>query len=179
VIYRCSEERFLSQFEKDAERHLDWIEQHSGVGRATAPEIYQSFRESFRDSYGGPWRYNQAIGWLRLHGARSWIRADVWLCDGSRFLRRMRHKHFHYRGTEIVMKCPPSLSSSEIFERLRQQLENYQRAWRGRGFVLDLECFLDIGPFVNWRRAVDQQRLEGRMPVEVIRFRGTPLVIQE
>ena len=79
-IYRCSEQQFESQYTKDLQSYLSSLEKRSGgVTLEQAPITYQTAESEFRDSYGGPWNYNQVIAWLRICAGRSSICADLWL----------------------------------------------------------------------------------------------------
>lgn len=175
AIYRCGEADFDSQLEMDVADALKDIEQRGGAPPDKAPQTYRNAEEHFRDAYGGPWRYNQVIGWLRLYAGGSWILADVWLCDGKRFRRRMRDKCFHYIGSEVVAEFTAELSSSEIFDHLCKKLLEFERGWRRRGFVLELECLMEVGRFVNWRALVHKEGQRQRGPVALYGFKSTRL----
>lgn len=154
-IYRCGEEQFLSQRDKDLAKHLEWLTHVSGVPPERAPVSHNNAKASFIDSYGGPWRYNQIIGWLLMRAGRSSIGADLWLCDAKRFHRRMRYKRFYYLGTQFIAQCSQELSSEQILSQIMSELRGYNLAWRRRGIVLDLDCLVRIGFCVDWRSLLD------------------------
>ena len=177
AIYRCRQEQFHLQFTRDLSAHLDWLRKCSGLSCEQAQQSYLMTEMEFRKSYGGPWRYNQVIGWLRLYANPSSINADLWLCYAKRFNRRMRHKRFCFFGTEMITKCPLQLSSTGIFEQISIEFSKYETAWRRRGYSCDLECFKRIGPFINWRAVVDNAGPPHKTPVQLFGFNGTPLAI--
>lgn len=174
-IYRCGEEQFLSQRDRALAEHLKWLTDVSGVPPERAPVSHNNAKSSFIDSYGGPWRYNQIIGWLRMSAGRSSIAADLWLCDAKRYARRMRYKRFYYLGTQFVAQCPQELSSEQIFLQIMSRLREYNLAWRRRGIVLDLECLARIGPSVDWRSMLENADGPIRAPKTLEGFEDTPL----
>jgi hypothetical protein len=176
-IYRCSERRFELQFAKDLSEHLASLESRSGgITRSQAPTTYAGAGQDFRESYGGPWRFNQIIAWLRLCASSSSICADLWLCDAKRFRRAPRRRRFQFVGTEAVVRFRPRNTSREIFAALLHRLDEYEEGWKPRGFVLDRGAIVRLGPFVNWRQALKHA---GRVhsPVWLYGFKGTPLAI--
>jgi hypothetical protein len=176
-IYRCSEERFLSRRDKALVEHLKWLADVIGVSRERAPVNYNNTESSFIDSYGGPWRYNQIIGWLRMSVGCSSIAADLWLCDAKRYARRMRYKRFYYRGTVLVAQSLRDLSSERILFQIMSRLREYNLAWRKRRIVLDLDCLARIGPSVDWRSMLESVEEPIRAPKMLERFEGTPLAL--
>ena len=177
-IYRLSEQEFESGYAEDLRCHLASLEKLSGgITREQAPRVYWSAESHFRESYGGPWRYNQVIGWLRLRASRSSICADLWLWNAKKFRRAPREKRFWFVGTERIVECEPRSTSPQIFAMLSTRFDTYDTAWRGRGFVLDRECFIQVGPFVNWRQLLNRVRTV-RSPKWLTGFSGTRLSIE-
>ena len=181
AIYRVGERHFEQQFEKDLEAHLAALEKRAGISirGAPPPRILHVSKERFRESYGGPWRYNQVIGWLRLHAGDFAVLGDLWLCDAKHFQRRMVSKRFFFEGTEVILhRVEEDLSSSEIFTRIQGQLNRYHQAWRSRGFTMDLACLEDLGHFIDWRSLLRKAGSSYRAPHELVDFGGTRLAIK-
>lgn len=176
-VYRCGEQQFESRYTADLQFHLASLEKRSGgVTREQAPTTYCSAQSAFLDSYGGPWRYNQVIAWLQLCVGRSSICADLWLWNAKQFRRAPRKKKFWFIGTESIVKCEPRSASPQIFTALSRRFDTYETAWRRRGFVLDRECIMQLGPFVNWRQLLNHASAV-RSPKWLEGFNGTPLSI--
>ena len=176
-IYRCSEQQFESQYTKAWQSHLASLEKRSGgVTWEQAPITYQSAESEFRDSYGGPWRYNQVIAWLRLCAGRSSICADLWLWNAKRFRRKPREKQLLFIGTEVIAQCGPQNTSPQIFAEVCRCFDTYEVAWRRRGYALERGCFMRLGPFVDWRRVLDHAS-SIHSPMWLEDFEGTPLAL--
>lgn len=152
-IYWLTESDFDARYSADLESRLAGFRaRHGGISR----EIRANVETEFRRTYGGPWRYNQAVGWLQLYVRNSRIRADEWFTQASRVGRRMRHKDICLTGKAFEISCGRDQSSAEIYQSVLSELCEYRRASRPR-FILDQYCFESVGPFLNWRALVDER----------------------
>ncbi|MFQ5676616.1 MAG: hypothetical protein ACE5G1_12015 [bacterium] len=113
-------------------------------------DIVMNVEGYFWETYGGPWRFNQTVGWLRMSFAGSQIRADLWFTRAKKLLRRPRHRQFSLIGKVFELHCWPDQSSKQIYESVLNELKQFQKKFRGGRLVLDLECFSNLGPHVNW-----------------------------
>jgi hypothetical protein len=172
AIYRVSEERFKSQHDSHLADYL------ASLARQTGGEISPRLRGLIEARYlqeWGPWQFNQIIGWLRLHACRFAVNADVWLSDAKTYQRRMRNKRFCLYGTEPVVVVAESLSSDEIHGKVVAELSRFSRAWRRKGFFVDLGAVIDSGAFFNWHGFLSAAGKPRRRVNELYKFRGTRL----
>lgn len=154
-IYRCSKKQFLEQMEKDIEKHLEWLEAASGgITKEEAPRTFRLSEGHFRKTYGGPWEYNQVIGWLRICALHGIIWGEAWLVDAKRMLRKMNKKHYVKLGTVFELPDCSEESSEVICARIVAEIENLRgrKPFKGRRF--ELGPLKRIGPAVNWRKVV-------------------------
>src|SRR5438045_660633 len=92
-IYRTGREVFDAAYTADLRRLLDANEaDYRRAGIIASRDSQLPVKEYFWRSYGGPWPYNQAVGWLRLFVRGSGIRADLWFSRARRFSRKMGHQ---------------------------------------------------------------------------------------
>lgn len=107
--------------------------------------------QNFWENYGGPWRFNQAAGWLRLLTRGPEICGELWLSAAKRFSRR-GHRRFRLLGKEFEIHFWSEQSPAEIVSGLREQIEKLARELHRGRLVLDLECFDTMATHVDWRR---------------------------
>jgi hypothetical protein len=127
----------------------------SGVKRGEARDWEIGAEDRFWTAYGMPWRFNQAVGWLRLYRLGFQLRADLWLLHGKRFLRRKAHKQFRLFDKAFEAWIDANMTEAEILAAITDELTDFQREWRHRKLVLDLEAFHQIAPCVRWRQLMD------------------------
>jgi hypothetical protein len=172
AIYRVSEERFKSQHDRHLADHLASLARQTGG--ETSPRLRGLIEARYLQEWG-PWQFNQIIGWLRLHACRFAVNADVWLSDAKVFQRRMRNKRFYLYGTEPVVVDAGSLSSDEIHGKIVAELSRFGRAWRRKGFFLDLGAAVHSSAFLNWHGVLSAAGEPRRRVNELYKFRGTRL----
>lgn len=90
-IYRVSEKRFYRDYQRDLEAHLESLWPPN-----TPPEILAELRPlaevHFWKRYGGPWQFNQAVGWIRLYLLGNQFRGELWFISAKSLVRRPAHK---------------------------------------------------------------------------------------
>lgn len=151
-IYWCAELDFNARYNADLKAHLYESEVRSGYPLSNDFRIQVTVE--FWKNYVAPWHYNQAVGWLRLYVLGSSVRADEWFTSARRFGRVMRKKHISLIGKAFEVHCWPEMSSEDIFREVLAKVRKVQ-SQSTRKVVLDLDCFISLGSFVDWRRLVD------------------------
>lgn len=151
-IYRVSHAEFNRGFDYDEAQFL--AKTFNIIPPERAPESFRGSQQHFWEHYGGPWRYNQAVGWLRIYTLGSQLRADLWLSSSKRFLRRMQWKKFRLLGKQFELWIVKDTPSSVIQRLLLEEFRVFEREYKSRRLVLDLECFNNVAPFVDWHALV-------------------------
>jgi hypothetical protein len=62
----------------------------------------------------------------------------------------MAYKRLLLVGKGFEIWVGPSDSDADIVARLRTEFEDIERSYRSKRFVLDLECFNNLAPYVQW-----------------------------
>lgn len=156
-VYRCPEERFDRERDEALAKRLAEIKD-MGVPREKAPESYDMNEQHFQKEYGGPWRYNQTIGWLRLYAEGSHIGGHLWMVDAKRIQRNMRNKRFYLRtgSNVLVANFMPDADAKVIYQETKSAIERLSRESPLKGRYVDLETFCNLGPFIGWRSLLDR-----------------------
>lgn len=116
--------------------------------------IRMQVEQHFWETYGGPWQYNQVIGWVRLYVLGSQIRGDLWEMTGKRLHRKSRNQIRHL-GKAFEISFTPDESSEQIRDKIEEELERIQNEWGKKKRILDLQCFRTIASCIDWRKLMD------------------------
>jgi hypothetical protein len=149
-IYRVTEAVFIERYRGDLDRFLATM--LVPEGHVLSEGLRLMATQHFWEKYGMPWRYNQAVGWVRLYALGSQVRGETWLARGTRHTATGR-REYRVGGKAFEHWCHPGQTSDEIRGAVEEELLTFARTLR-RGHVLDLECFHAIAPFVDWRALV-------------------------
>jgi len=103
-----------------------------------------------QSSYGGPWRFNEAIGYIRLYFFGSQIRGEYYAVQRKRIIRT-RTKTFEYLAHKVVpeLDIPASAESKDIYAVILEYLHRCQTELKPR--YVDIGLFCAVGPYVDWR----------------------------
>jgi len=152
-IYRCTEDKYGAEVEIATEKHIKWLWAGSGIIPDPTCESYKRAEQSAWEKCGGPWHYNQSIGWLRLFVLGSKIGADLFFTE-KRIQRNVRHKEFRYAKKAFEIFFLREHSSEKIHQKICTTLVelNQEKPFRNR--YLDVEAFNNIGPYIHWRKLI-------------------------
>ena len=100
--------------------------------------------------YGGGWRYNEIVGYLRLHFLGSQVRAEYWRVEAKRIVRT-RRKRIEFRDWKLApeTEVPVDGTSEEIYAAVREHVEDCRRELGS--LVLDTTALETLGPYLDWR----------------------------
>lgn len=152
-IYRCSQEKFHNDYDRDLNNHLDTI-WPNGERYSLSRHTVEFAKQHFWERYGAPWNFNQAVGWLRLFVTGSQIRADLWFTNAKKLLRWPKHRQISLIGKGFELTFWPEDSTPQIYETVLNELVEFEKHFRGGRLKLDLECFKNIGTHINWRALI-------------------------
>jgi len=145
-IYRCSPDQHASWFDDEKRKSLLPLE----ATRDTAPESLAITSQWFDEWHWYPWRYNEAIGWLRLYALGSQIRAELWFVKAKRIVRETRKRVF-FVGKEFEISFRSTDQNPQIAEAVLQTLRDLRRQPLYRKRYVDLECFEAIARHLDWQ----------------------------
>lgn len=150
AVYRISEEAYYAEKESHFQRRL-----------ATDPNLRRNLSDSLNSiselrqdhdrSYGGVWRYNEIVAYLRIHFVGTQIRAEYWVGHGNRVVRS-RRKVFRLSGWKLIPESdvPSSASSDEIYGLILRHVEDCRKHLKGR--YVDIVPLETLGVYVDWTK---------------------------
>lgn len=106
--------------------------------------------------YGGPWQFNDIIGYIRLYLDGYQVQGELWYVDVKRVVRKPRHKLLLCKNTGfgIPVDIPPQSSSGEIFDLIIEYLDSVRSRFKKR--FIDSSLLETIGPYVDWKSLINE-----------------------
>jgi hypothetical protein len=153
-VYRLSEARYYEDLQRHVDAYICGDEPEKRKEREAFYERNPGHRIMFaahaQKQYGGPWRYNEVVGYVRLHFLGSQIRGELFMVDKKKIVRS-RTKVMRCR----CLKVAPELtilrdgSNAEIYETILRYIAAARKELRRRH--LDSSIFETTGPYVDWK----------------------------
>jgi len=160
-VYRLSSAQYYNKMNQ-------YVTDHMCIGSPSQKKMMEDFYHKepdlkiaedsrLRKKYGGPWEYNEIIGYIRLHFLGTQIRGEYWAVSAKR-ITRTRMKLFEYKthklAAEIDLHWEPD--SSSIFNKILEYIDRCRKELIGR--YIDDENLLKIGPYVNWKSLYENSK---------------------
>ena len=156
-IYRKTKDDFNAEIETEFAKHVGWMISSDPHQRPLNSETKIRGKDSIIREYGGPWQFNQIIGWLRLFAEGYTIGGHLWWVDAQRLNRKMRNKRLKLTTPSDVLHVRFSNeSSTEIFNKLLERLTAITKESKYKKRYIDLDVFCHVGPFIDWRALLDK-----------------------
>jgi hypothetical protein len=152
-IYRTTERRFNAQYDRDLKAFFKRI-WPDGAKDRLPKETVMGAEQHFWETYGGPWTFNQVVGWVRLYVLGSQLRGELWLVRAKKLVRRPRHRQIPLIGKAFELHTRSEDSSQDIYQTVVAELKRFQKDFRGGRLMLNLECLLNVGPYIDWHALV-------------------------
>ncbi len=135
-VYRLAED----QYYQDRKAHLDqtlfppgspYSEQRRADEKEN-PGSLAGIRGYFEKSYGGRWRYNEIVGYIRLHFLGSQVRGEYYRVNRRRIVRT-RTKQLECRTWKLApeVEVPPDATYAEIFAAVVQYIDDCRAEVKG------------------------------------------------
>jgi hypothetical protein len=152
-IYRKTKAEFNSGIETQVAKRVEGIISYDSEQQPLSQEVHQRQYHSVIAESGGPWQFNQIVGWFRLFVESKTIGCHPWWIDAKRLNRKMRNKCLYLQTYSDVLQARiTNESSNEIFNKLLERLTKLSKESRYKNRYVDLDVFQRIGPFINWRK---------------------------
>ncbi len=153
-VYRLAEDTYYKQMD-------DFIDQtlfppnmpYSAARREREqqnPNENTWMRDHLHQQFGGAWRYNEVIGYIRLHFLGSQIRGEYYGVQVKR-ITRTRKKILEFRTWKLApeIDIPQEASSADIYRLVLEYLDDCRKELKGR--IVDSKLLEAIGPYVDWK----------------------------
>jgi hypothetical protein len=155
-IYRKSKNDFKAEINAEFAKHVEWMISSDPHQRPLNSETKIRGKDSIVRKYGGPWQFNQIIGWLRLFAEGYTIGGHLWWVDAQRLNRRMLNKRLKLITPSDVLHVRfLNESSTELFNKLLERFTAMTKESKYKNRYIDLDVFCRVGPIIDWRALLD------------------------
>jgi len=152
-VYRKTKADFNLEIETQVAKREEWIISHDPEQGPLDHEVRQRVYHKVIAESGGPWQFNQVVGWLRLFVEGNTIGCHPWWVDAKRLNRRMRYKRLYMQTPSDILKARFTKEpSKEIYNRLLERLTELSKDITYKNRYVDLDVFQRIGPYIDWRK---------------------------
>jgi hypothetical protein len=159
-IYRCSESEYYRRRETSVKKQLDAANADMGLPLEQIAEPHQRrLKDHFEERYGGPWQFNQVMGWLCLFAGPSYVTGKLWwVAPNIKKVRSNSHKIYYLISlNDILSTCfNEEDNSDDIFRKILASIEEFSQEQRSKKRYVDVEVFQNIGRFLDWRKLLDR-----------------------
>ena len=150
-VYRLSEDKYNKKRRTDIDSAVK--ASHDPPITPSSPLIAKRFARSddnFREIHrkiSGAWRYNEIIGYVRLHLIFSRIHGEYW---EKRTPYPRKIKKFQHWLCDLVppTELPKTGSNNEIYRAILEHVDDCRKELKKH--YLDAEQLNTIGPYVDW-----------------------------
>ena len=152
-VYRLAEARYYSERDEYIESAVhpegSPFNEAMRAKEAADPNHNIAFRDHLQRTFGGCWRFNEIIGYIRLHFLGSQVRGEYYGVRKKRVVRT-RTKTLEYQtwklATEIDVPYPHT--NDRIFETVREYLTACRKELPHR--YVDTELLELVGKHIDW-----------------------------
>ncbi len=156
-IYRKTKDDFNAEIETLVANRVEEIISYDPERRPLTREVRDRQFHSVIAESGGPWQFNQIVGWFRLFVEGNTIGCHPWWVEAKRLNRRMRNKRLYLQTySDVLCARFPKESSNDIYNRLLERLTEMSKESTYKNRYVDLDVFRRIGPFIDWRGLLDR-----------------------
>ena len=159
-VYRLKEDRYYTEMGDYVENTLfppgsHDVEVLREMDRRN-PEDNAGVRSILARGYGGQWRFNEIVGYIRMHFLGTQIRGE-WHSVKKKRIVRTRTKLIEYRHWKLApeVEVQDEATSEEIFQLVLEYVEDCRKEVKGR--FVDTELLQVLGPHIDWRALYDAQ----------------------
>ena len=153
-VYRVPRNRYYADRDRAIEKqifgkHPKEIEANK-AHYAEYPDSEARFRNTLEENYGGPWEFNDVVGYVRLYFLGSQIRGELWMVDATRIARRSRKpiRPYHWKVVPEI-EIPRNSTNGEIFAIVSDYVAEAKKELHPR--FLDTSTFEITGRHIDWR----------------------------
>lgn len=151
-VYRLGEAEYYRQRDEFAAKRIEPMLRAFGEEAADPKHkpMIDSARAHLIDVFGGCWRFNEIVGYIRLYFLGSQIRGEYFAVAKKRLVRS-RTKRFDWRSHKLAgeVDIEHPITESSILTAIRKYLVRCQRELPRR--TIDAEAFDVLAHHIRWR----------------------------
>lgn len=157
-VYRLSYKDYSQQQDAYIKSQLPEFDSDKMFENIRSEETQRKMRTAsyHYKSFGGAWRYNEIIGFVRIFKFGDQIRAEYWQTEASRIVKT-RNKQFSLKSRKLVPECRIRNlhSSNAIKEAIDLCISRCSKKLNTR--YLDLEHYELLTKHVDWTGVINEE----------------------
>jgi len=108
-------------------------------------------KNHYWETFGGCWRFNEIIGFIRLHFFFTQIRGEYWRVTAKRITktRKKMFAHLAHKVTDEI-EVPARSTNKKIYGLIQKYLVRAQNECHLKEFFFDKSVLENIGPHIDW-----------------------------
>ena len=105
-----------------------------------------------RKNYGGDWRYNEIIGFLRFYRYGSnQIRCEYWETDAKKKVRTRKKQFEKLSDNYCNEPFHKSAKNSDLVQTMKNAVEHCETRINNKKLIMDRDLFDNIVNFIDWK----------------------------
>lgn len=137
AVYRLSEDSYYEQM-------------RSHISQTNHDKDYPVDESYLRKEYGGDWRYNEIIGFLRFYQyGQNQIRCEYWETDAKKKVRTRKKQYFQVSDSYCTKRFSLNSPNEELANTMKSAVEHCEQRLKRR--VLDRELFDATVDLIDWK----------------------------
>lgn len=146
-VYRITQEAYLSSMDSHIQKEMYSTTKNIDFYK-TNLRLREQHEGLLRCLYGGPWEFNEVIGFIKLFFYGSQVRGEYWAVQSKRIVKS-RRKQFEYKTHKLhAERRIREKSNNHILESVREYIEGCKNELPRRH--IDTREFEALSPHINW-----------------------------
>lgn len=155
AVYRLSDQEYDIEQKNHSKKLFEQMHTRIDGSKRNTLVTYEKYYEK-SSIYHDMWRYNEIIGYIRLHSLGTQIRGEFFQHKSKRIVKT-RKKSFIYITHKLVSETNiMNQTNDEIYNSILKYLERCEKELEKR--YIDIESFKNIGQYVNWNKLIDDNK---------------------
>ena len=156
-VYRLTEEAYSKKQNEYVIKQVGDYDSEKLLFQSVKPEGGEEARRKINEAsywfgeFGGGWRYNEIIGYIRVYKYGSQVRAEYWQNDVKRIVKT-RKKKFVTKNRKLVPEI--SIKNGDIGEAIELCVNECKNKLKNR--YLDLGTYDLVLRHVNWKSVLNR-----------------------
>ena len=144
-IYRLSEKEYYQEFKKYYDKNKISNEN---------PKIEEKLKEKSFKKFGGQWKYNEIIGYLRFYLLGNDIRCYSYKTDVNKIVRTRRKIFIPIDDTLRKITIRELYDNETIKSKIKEMVTDCEESLNSKKRYLDTEIFENLIDHMDWKSLI-------------------------
>ncbi len=146
-VYRINKETYFLNMDDYIQKEMYSTERDVDFYKNNQP-LKEQYEGYLRCAYGGPWEFNEIIGFIKIYFYGTQVRGEYWAVNTQRIVKT-RKKQFEYKTHKLYMEIGIKERTNEgILKAVRDYIEGCKSEIPRRH--IDTREFETLASHINW-----------------------------